>query len=176
MEQISFLKVRSSYLKKVLMKLKITILTIVFGASYVFASPDTGPVNDNGFAADEVQQIIITGTVTDASTGEAMPGVNVLVKGTTLGALTDLGGKFSLAIPDANAVLVISFIGYDTQEMPVAGRSTVNIAMLSAIRALDEVIVTGYGTQKKSDLTGSVVRVSMEEKATLANLNLSQAL
>ncbi len=176
MDQIDYLKVRSLYLKKLLMRLKIAILTIVFGASYVFASPNTGPVNNIGSAADEIQQVTITGTVTDASTGDVMPGVNVLVKGTTLGALTDLGGKFSLAVPDANTVLVISFIGYDTQEMPVAGRSTVNIAMVSATRALDEVIVTGYGTQKKSDLTGSVVRVSMEEKATLANLNLSQAM
>ena len=172
MDQIDYLKVRSLYLKKLLMRLKIAILTIVFGASYVFASPNTGPVN----AADEIQQVTITGTVTDASTGEAMPGVNVLVRGTTLGALTDLGGKFSLTVPDANAVLVISFIGYDTQEMPVAGRSTVNIAMVSATRALDEVIVTGYGTQKKSDLTGSVVRVTMDDKVSLANINLSQAM
>jgi TonB-linked SusC/RagA family outer membrane protein len=151
------------HLRKFLLVLKILILALMLGAS--------GAVN-----GAYLQQMTVTATVTDKSTGDAMPGVNVIVKGTVLGALTGPDGKYSLAVSDPNAVLIFSFIGYNTIEQPVSGRTVVNIALESATTALDEVIVTGYGTQKKSDLTGSVVRVSMDEKATLANLNLSQAL
>ena len=151
------------HLSKFMLDLKIIILALMLGAS--------GALNGAW-----LQQMNVTGTVTDKSTGDAMPGVNVIVKGTVLGALTGPDGKYSLAVSDPNAVLIFSFIGYNTIEQPVSGRTVVNIALESATTALDEVIVTGYGTQKKSDLTGSVVRVSMDEKATLANLNLSQAL
>jgi len=150
------------YLKKFLINLKILILVFLLGSFTLRGA--------------EFQQLTVTGTVTDASTGEPMPGVNVIVKGTALGALTSLDGKYSLAFSDPNAVLVFSFIGYNSVEQPVSGRTTINVALSSATTALEEVIVTGYGTQKKSDLTGSVVRVSMDEKATLANLNLSQAM
>jgi TonB-linked SusC/RagA family outer membrane protein len=151
------------HLRKFIMNLKILILVFLFGAS-------------NALLGFEPQQITVTGTVTDESTGELMPGVNVIIKGTAMGALTGLDGKYSLAVTDPNSVLVFSFIGYNTLEVPVSGRTTINVALASTTTALDEVIVTGYGTQKKSDLTGSVVRVSMDEKATLANLNLSQAM
>jgi TonB-linked SusC/RagA family outer membrane protein len=133
------------------------------------------PENSN-FQTDNLQQLAVSGTVTDASTGDPLPGVNVTVRGTTTGALTDLGGKYSLQVPDQNAFLVFSFIGYVTQEQPVSGKTLINVALKPSIEALDEVIVTGYGTQKKSDLTGSVVRVTMDEKASLANTNISQAL
>ncbi len=151
------------YLKKFLLDLKILILVLLLGAS-------------NTLSGFDLQQITVSGTVTDASTGDPMPGVNVIIKGTVLGALTGLDGKYSLAVSDPNAVLVFSFIGYNTLEQPVSGRTTVNVALVSSTQELQEVIVTGYGTQKKSDLTGSVVRVTMDEKATLANLNLSQAM
>ena len=145
------------------MDLKILILVLLLGAS-------------NSLSGFELQQITVSGTVTDATTGDPMPGVNVIIKGTVLGALTGTDGKYSLAVSDRNAILVFSFIGYNTLEQPISGRTTVNVALLSLTTELQEVIVTGYGTQKKSDLTGSVVRVTMDEKATLANLNLSQAL
>jgi hypothetical protein len=151
------------YLKKFFMDLKILILVLLLGASNILS----------GF---ELQQTTVTGTVTDAARGDAMPGVNVIIKGTVLGALTGPDGKYSLAVSDRNAILVFSFIGYNTLEQPLSGRTTVNVSLVSSTTELQEVIVTGYGTQKKSDLTGSVVRVTMDEKATLANLNLSQAL
>lgn len=122
------------------------------------------------------QQQVVTGKVTDVANNMPMPGVNVVIKGTTSGALTDAGGKYSIEVPDKNAVLQFSFIGYKTVEESVAGRAVVDMAISSATTELDEVIVTGYGTQKKSDLTGSVVRVTMDQKAPLANMNLSQAL
>jgi len=151
------------HLRKFLLDLKILILAMLLGTS--------GALN-----GAYLQQMTVSGTVTDKSTGDAMPGVNVIVKGTVLGALTGPDGKYSLAVSDANAVLIFSFIGYNTVEQPVSGRTVLNVALESATTALDEVIVTGYGTQKKSDLTGSVVRVAMEEKASLANMNISQAL
>jgi len=151
------------YLKKLFMDLKILILILLLGAS-------------NTLSGFELQQATVSGTVTDATTGDPMPGVNVIIKGTVLGALTGTDGKYSLAVSDRNTILVFSFIGYNTLEQPVSGRTTINVALVSSTQELQEVIVTGYGTQKKSDLTGSVVRVSMDEKASLANMNISQAL
>jgi len=142
-------------------------------ATVMFA---TGALNVYGASGTDLQQLTVTGIVTDASTGEPMPGVNVIVKGTTVGTLTLGDGRYTLAVPDPNATLVFSFIGYDVREEFVAGRTTINVTLTSVTTALDEVIVTGYGTQKKSDLTGSVVRVTMDQKASLANVNLSQAL
>ena len=151
------------YLKKLLVELKVLVLVILLGVS-------------NTLSGYGLQQITVTGTVTDASNGTPMPGVNVIIKGTVLGALTGADGKYSLAVSGPNAVLVFSFIGYNTLEEPVSGRTTINVALISSTKELEEVIVTGYGTQKKSDLTGSVVRVTMEDKATLANINLTQAM
>ncbi len=150
-------------LKKLFVDVKVLMLVILLGAS-------------NTISGFDLQQITVTGTVTDASTGTPMPGVNVIIKGTVQGALTGPDGKYSLAVPDPNAVLIFSFIGYNTLEQPVAGRTTINVALASATTELEEVIVTGYGTQKKSDLTGSVVRVNLDDKATIANLNLTQAM
>ena len=165
MKQELDLKVRSSrYLKKMLRDLKLLILVVLLGSSNVLMGADQ-------------QQRVVTGTVTDASNGALMPGVNIIVRGTTIGALTDINGKYSLTVPDAaSAILGFSFIGYDAQDVAVSGRSVVDVALSPSTTSLDEVIVIGYGTQKKSDLTGSVARVSMDEKATLANMNLSQAM
>ncbi len=151
------------YLVDFFKDLKVLILVLLLGFSVTISGAD-------------LQQITVSGTVTDASTGDPMPGVNIVIKGTVLGALTGLDGKYSIAVSDPNAVLVFSFIGYNTLEQAVSGKTTLNVALISATTELEEVIVTGYGTQKKSDLTGSVVRVTMDEKATLANLNLSQAM
>ena len=151
------------YLRKLITDLRILILVLLVGAS-------------NTLSGFELQQITVSGTVTDAGTGDPMPGVNVIIKGSVTGALTGPDGKYSLPVTDRNAVLLFSFIGYNTLEQPLSGRTTVNVALEASTTALQEVIVTGYGTQKKSDLTGSVVRVTMDEKATLANMNLSQAM
>ncbi|HSL86336.1 MAG TPA: SusC/RagA family TonB-linked outer membrane protein, partial [Bacteroidales bacterium] len=152
-------------LRKMLSGLMIAIFLIVSTA-----------MNASGPSGTEQQQVTVSGMVTDASTGDPMPGVNVIIKGTTLGALTSGDGRYTITVPDRDATLVFSFIGYDTKEELIAGRTTINVTLTSTTTALDEVIVTGYGTQKKSDLTGSVVRVTMDQKATLANVNLSQAL
>jgi TonB-linked SusC/RagA family outer membrane protein len=124
----------------------------------------------------ESQQLNITGTVTDASTGDVMAGVNIVVSGTQLGATTDADGKYSITVPDRNSALVFTFIGYDVQEIPVGGRAVVDVGLVSDVLALDEVVVIGYGTQKKVNVIGSVTTVSAEAIATAPVSMISNAI
>jgi len=109
-----------------------------------------------GASDSEFQQAGISGTVTDATTGDAMPGVNIYVKGTSVGAISDASGKYTVLTSDKNAILVFSFIGYVTQEIPAAGRVLINVALAAELTGLDEVIVTGYSTIRKQSLTGAI--------------------
>jgi TonB-linked SusC/RagA family outer membrane protein len=111
-------------------------------------------------AADEDQQYTVTGTVTDAGTGEPLAGVSVLVKGTTTGQLSDANGKFTIRIPEREAVLVFSFIGYTTQEIRVMQGSVVNVALATEEQKIDEIVVVGYGTQKKESVVGAITQVN----------------
>lgn len=120
----------------------------------------------------ETQQNAITGKVTDSQTGEGMPGVNIQVKGTTTGAISDIDGKFSIPLTDKNATLIFSFIGFVSQEIPVAGRAVVDVALVSDMNALDEVVVVGYGTVKKETLTGSVTSIKASEIVSTKSENL----
>ena len=122
-----------------------------------------------------MQQTRVTGTITDED-GLPLPGVNVQIEGTTIGAIADVNGKYSLDVPDKNAVLIFTFIGYTTQKVAAAGRTIIDVRLITTMSQLDEVVVVGYGTQKKSDLTGSVVRVDVSEKLSASNVNLMQAI
>lgn len=93
------------------------------------------------------QELTITGTVTDASDDATLPGVTVLVEGTTRGTVTDVDGRYEIRA-DADDVLVFSFIGMTTREIPVDGRSLINVAMEAEVTALGEVVVVGYGTAR----------------------------
>ena len=99
------------------------------------------------------QSFTVTGTVADSQGG--VPGVNVKVKGSTTGTITDMDGKFTLNVPSSKSVLVISYIGYTTQEIPVNNQKILNINLKEDTKVLDEVVVVGYGVQKKSHLTGA---------------------
>lgn len=116
----------------------------------------------------------VTGTIID-ETGEPMIGVSVLVQGTTTGTVTDLDGKFVLEVP-ANATLVISYIGYKTQNVKVGSQNTFAIKMESDNEVLDEVVVVGYGVVKKRDLTGSVSSVKAGDIQKIASSNAMQAM
>lgn len=105
------------------------------------------------------QEKVVTGTVTEADTGEAIPGANVLIKGTANGTVTDLDGKYSLNVSGQTDVLVYSFVGFVSEEIAVGNQSVLDIALISDVTALSEIVVIGYGTVKKSDLTGSVTSV-----------------
>lgn len=115
--------------------------------------------------------IPVSGTVTDEK-GEALPGVNVLVKGTTIGTTTDAAGKYALEVPDASSILVFSFIGYVSQEVQVGNRTVIDLTLAQDVQALEEVVVVGYGTVKKSDLTGAVGSVNSD---AIARTNPVQA-
>ena len=124
-----------------------------------------------------LQQNIVTGTVTDASTGNPMPGVNIVLKGTTLGALTDVNGRYTLAVPEPqSAILVFSFIGFGSKEVPVTGKSIIDTTLEGIITGLEEVVVIGYGTMKKKDLTGSVASVKTEQLASEKPQNIQDIL
>jgi TonB-dependent starch-binding outer membrane protein SusC len=111
-------------------------------------------------------EITIKGTVTDEN-GEKLPGVSITLKGTTRGSSTNVNGEYSIAVPDDKTVLVFSFVGYVTQEVAVGNRTNFSVILKVENKALDEVVVVGYGTVKKSDLTGSVAKVGEAEiKAT----------
>ncbi|WPP50337.1 SusC/RagA family TonB-linked outer membrane protein [Catalinimonas niigatensis] len=116
---------------------------------------------------DRVQEnkllVTVTGTVTDATLGEALPGVNVLVKGSSTGTVTDINGKYSLNVPNNDDILVFSSIGYMAQEVPLNGRTVVDIALSEDIQSLEEIVVVGYGSQLKKEITGSVQTVDATE-------------
>ena len=104
------------------------------------------------------QNVVVTGTITAADSGEGLPGANIIEKGTDNGTISDLNGKFSITV-NADATLVISSIGYLTEEISVDNRSVIDVALVQNIQALEEVVVVGYGAVKKKDLTGAVARI-----------------
>jgi len=108
--------------------------------------------------------------------GMPLPGVNILEKGTTNGAVTDFDGNYSIKVKDANAVLVVSYIGFITQEINVAGKKAINIVLQPNLESLDEVVVIGYGTAKKSDLTGSVVSIGGDDLKKQSISSVAEAL
>jgi TonB-linked SusC/RagA family outer membrane protein len=122
----------------------------------------------------EQQKKTITGKIIDER-GESVIGATILEKGTTNGTVTDYNGSFSINV-DNNAILHVSYTGYLTQEIPVAGRTSFNITLQEDMKILDEVVVVGYGTMKKSDLTGAVGKVTVEELNQLSTTDIGQAL
>ena len=121
-------------------------------------------------------QTAITGTVTDARDGSTLPGVNIIVAGTMVGTITDIDGNFSLTLPTDAGELVFSMVGYSTQTLPVGEATVYNVALQEATKALDEVVVIGYGTQKRSTLTGSVTKMDPKLLETGVRSNPAQAL
>ena len=140
-----------------------TIRIILFSLSMLFAYAT------NGYA-----QNMVRGVVTDV-TGDPLPGVSVVVKGTTTGTTTDIDGRYSINASNT-ATLEFSYIGMNKQEIKVNGRSTINIILKEDVANLDEVVVVGYGTQKKAHLTGSVATVSQKDMLKTTASNMSQTL
>lgn len=122
------------------------------------------------------QDRTITGTVTD-NKQEPLIGVNVVVKGnTSVGAITDLNGKYSLSVPEGKATLVFSYIGYVTQEVSVGSRNTVDVVLVDDAQALDEVVVVGYGVVKKRDLVGSIASVKSQDITAVPTSNVLESM
>jgi TonB-dependent starch-binding outer membrane protein SusC len=116
----------------------------------------------------------VTGTVKDDQ-GQPLPGVNVLHKGTTNGTTTDADGRYSISVP-ADASLIFSFIGYASQEVSVGNKSVIDVDLQTDIASLDEIVVIGYGTQKREDLTGSIASVNTEALNKVATNDVTKAL
>ena len=171
--------------KKILLQMKLTLLLIMLCAMQISASVTVYEkvtldmqnelLRDNLIVIApkrELQQQRVTGRVTDANNGEPLPGVNIVVEGTIIGTITDGDGRYSLTVPERNAILNYSFIGYDPISIPVEGRSVIDVALTTLSVDLDEIIVVGYGTQRRVNLTGSVSQVSGDD---IERRNVSQA-
>ena len=120
-------------------------------------------------------QVAVRGKVTD-ETGTGLPGTNVLVKGSTTGTTTDSNGDYAIEVPQSDAVLVFSFIGYESQEIGVAGRTTINVTLVPSVESLTEVVVVGYGVQRQEAVTGSVASISGDAIREIPAGNITQAL
>jgi TonB-linked SusC/RagA family outer membrane protein len=156
---------------KLLVTMKIMTFLLVCGLTLPAFSLSPGIPS-----ADDQQQVKVSGTITDASTGEAMVGVNVQVKGTATGAISDVNGKYNLLVTNPNATLVFSFIGYVSQEMPLGGRTTVDVALAGEVTGLEEVVVVGYSTQRKVSVTGSVISAKGDDLKKSPAVNISNNL
>lgn len=136
------------HLKKFGIVMELITLLMLSGSFQLFATS----VNDD-------QQRTVSGRVTDEK-GQALPGVNILEKGTTNGQISDIDGKFSIRVTTSNPVLVVSFVGYTSQEVTVGSQTTVNVSLAESAIGLDEIVVVGYGTQQKRAVSGSVANVT----------------
>lgn len=124
----------------------------------------------------QAQTFAVSGKVTSAFENEALPGVNVLVQGSNTGTVTDIEGNYNLNVSDPNSTLIFSFVGYLSEEAPIEGRPEIDIKLVEDIQSLSEVVVVGYGTVKKSDLTGSVSSIEGEDLNAFPTTNPVQAL
>jgi TonB-linked SusC/RagA family outer membrane protein len=123
------------------------------------------------WGTSHAQERIVTGKVTASEDGGSLPGVNVIVQGTTKGATTDAEGNYSLSLADGENTLVFTFVGYKSATVEVGSRTSVDIALESDITSLEEVVVVGYGTQRKRDVTGAITSLKGEEIADRPNAN-----
>jgi TonB-linked SusC/RagA family outer membrane protein len=160
-------------LKKYFGKLlsSLTLLAILFLAmpGMVFASASVS----EGTAL--AQQKTVTGQVTERD-GLALPSVSILEKGTSNGVLADVSGQYRITLTTADPVLVFSFVGYETQEVAVGNRTTLNVVMVASEIGLEEIVVVGYGTQRKESVTGSVASMKGDEMRDVPSANITQAL
>ena len=145
---------------------RIVLLLCCYGVSLAHANVES----------PSLQQRTINGRVVSANEGTGFPGVNIIVKGTTQGTVTDIDGNYSLEVPGADAILVFSSIGYKSTEVAVGNQSVINISLEVDVTQLEEVVVVGYGTVRKSDITGALTSVTSEVLRERPVQNVLQAL
>jgi TonB-dependent starch-binding outer membrane protein SusC len=158
------------YFKKILLPLGICALLLMAGSIKIYASVYSGDIL---VTAD--QQRTITGRVIDAN-GDPLPGVNVREKGTTSGTLTLSDGRYSIAVLSGQAVLSFSFVGYAPQDIAVGSQTVINVTLAEAVTGLEEVVVVGYGTQRKEAVTGSVASMRGDAIRDVPSSNITQSL
>ena len=141
----------------------------------IFVS-NNSDITKNDLVSEFMETMVtISGKVTEAETGDPLPGVSILVKGTSTGTTTDMNGEYSLNASEGD-VLQFSYIGFLVQEVPVGNQTTINITMQPDLEQLEEVVVVGYGTQKKSDLTGALSSVEAKDITRVSERRLEAAL
>jgi TonB-linked SusC/RagA family outer membrane protein len=165
-QSISYLK----YLKKILPAIGLTLILLFQGSFPLLAI--TGSLVNN---TDELQQKTVTGRIIDANK-IALAGVNVVEKGTTNGVATGSDGKYSINVSSNQAVLVFSFVGFSQQELPVGNLTAIDVTLTETTTGLDEIVVIGYGTVKKRDITGAVASVRSQELMANAPTTIQKAL
>jgi len=157
------------YFGKLLLSCMLMAVLTLVQAGLAFAS---GSVPDG---SNMIQQKVVSGVVTD-NDGNALPVVSIQEKGTTNGVLSDASGAYRINLTTSNPVLIFSFVGYTPQEIAVGTRSVVNVTMALSETGLNEIVVVGYGTQRKESVTGSVASMKGEEMRDVASSNITQAL
>ena len=150
------------------------MLCVIFIGARSNAATALGDEGKNEWGNSAIQKTI-SGKVTDEN-GSSIAGANVTVKGTTVGTLTDPDGKYKLTLPENATTLVISFIGYLAQEVTIGDKSVIDVVLVAEIQALSEIVVVGYGTQRKSDLTGSISSVKSKDLVQLPVMRADQQL
>ncbi len=146
---------------------KVILLCVFFsGILIILGSPKASA--DDPFGSTGLQQRSVSGVISDEN-GNAKFRINIQIEGTTIGLISDNNGRFSITVPNQNAVLIVSFVGYNTQRIPVGGRTSFNVSLVPSTAALEEVIVVGYGTQRKADLTGQSLLYAMMNISSTCN-------
>ncbi|MFH5834041.1 SusC/RagA family TonB-linked outer membrane protein [Halalkalibaculum sp. DA384] len=148
------------------------------GMRFKYLSPKTygiyGP-NEEVSQAEEAA-FLVSGLVTEAGSGEVLPGVNVVIKGTSTGTATNNEGRYEIDAPSATDTLVFSFVGYETMTIPIDGRSTIDVELQSSQEMLEDLVVTGYSSQQREDVTTSIASADVEGMQKKAVTNTNQAL
>ena len=170
------MKKKNSKCLKLVSRIAICSFFLQFAILGAKAASSTVVESKAKILAAQQEQIQLKGKVTDSQTGDPLPGVNIVVQGTTIGVTSDKDGNYMIELPSADATLVFSFIGYVTETVKYAGQTSLDISLVPDITKLDEVVVVGYGTVKKRDLTGSVASVSGNKIAMVPVPNIAQAL
>jgi TonB-dependent starch-binding outer membrane protein SusC len=134
---------------------------------------DRSGIDQNNVAS---MQETVRGHITDAQTGESLPGVNILIEGTTTGTITDADGNFELTVSDLSSTLIITYIGYNRMEIPLEGRVEIDIEMTSQVIVGEDLVVVGYGTQQRETLTGSVSAVEGSQMIKTPTVNVTNNL
>jgi TonB-dependent starch-binding outer membrane protein SusC len=122
------------------------------------------------------QSLTVTGKVTDKSNNDFLPGVNILIEGSSKGTATDMNGNFTIEVPNTASVLVFSYTGYQTIKIPVNGQIKLDVSLQPDVKTLDEIVVVGYGTQRRADITGSVSSVSAKDLKDIPLTSTAEAI
>ncbi len=159
--------------KKLLLIMK---LAFIISVLLITTIPKASAYGFGEGSGKSVQNNKVTGTVTDAINGEPIIGANVIIEGTTYGTTTDIDGRFTIELTKSDAVLVISFLGYTSGHVPYTGQATIDVKLVADVTKLEEVVVVGYGTQQRKDLTGAISSINEKSIQSVKVSSIDQAL